>query len=58
MPEIKLAQLTGAEALEVKNYAAAMLGVCRKMNDIIGTQIFQILSLNARVIYFPLGIYD
>ena len=55
MPEIKLAQLTGAEALEVKNYAAAMLGVCRKMNDIIGTQIFQILSLNARVIYFPLG---
>ena len=55
MPEIKLAQLTGAEALEVKNYAAAMLGVCRKMNDIIGTQIFKILSLNARVIYFPLG---
>ena len=55
MPEMKLAQLTGAEALEVKNYAAAMLGVCRKMNDIIGTQIFKILSLNARVIYFPLG---
>ena len=55
MPEMKLAQLTGAETLEVKNYAAAMLGVCRKMNDIIGTQISQILSLNARVIYFPLG---
>ena len=55
MPEIKIPELTEAEALEVKEYAASRLGVCRKMNDVIGTQIFQILSLNARVIYYPLG---
>ena len=55
MPEIKIPELTQAEAREVKEYAASRLGVCRKMNDVIGTQIFQILSLNARVIYYPLG---
>ena len=55
MPEIKIPELTEAEALEVKEYAASRLGVCRKMNDVIGIQIFQILSLYARVIYYPLG---
>ncbi|MDD5972573.1 MAG: ImmA/IrrE family metallo-endopeptidase [Spirochaetales bacterium] len=52
---MKTLELTEAEALKVKDYAASKLGVCRKMNDIIGTQIFQILSLHARVIYYPLG---
>lgn len=55
MPEIKIPELTEAEAREVKEYAASRLGVCRKMNDVIGIQIFQILSLYARVIYYPLG---
>ncbi len=55
MIEMKTLELTEAEALKVKDYAASKLGVCRKMNDIIGTQIFQILSLHARVIYYPLG---
>ena len=55
MPEIKIPELTEAEAQEVKEYAASRLGVCRKMNDVIGIQIFQILSLHARVIYYPLG---
>lgn len=55
MPEIKIPELTEAEALEVKEYAASRLGVCKKMNDVIGIQIFQILSLYARVIYYPLG---
>ena len=51
MPEIKIPELTEAEAREVKEYAASRLGVCRKMNDVIGIQMFQILSLYARVIY-------
>ena len=55
MIEMKTLELTEAEALKVKDYAASKLGVFRKMNDIIGTQIFQILSLHARVIYYPLG---
>ena len=55
MIEMKTLELTESEALKVKDYAASKLGVCRKMNDIIGTQIFQILSLHARVIYYPLG---
>ena len=55
MIEMKTLELTEAEALKVKDYAASKLGVCRKMNDIIGTQIFQILSRHARVIYYPLG---
>lgn len=40
---------------EIKNYAKEKLGLCRKSNDIIGTQIFSILGLYARVIYYPLG---
>lgn len=47
--------LNELEIKEVKGFAAEKLGRCRKGNDIIGTQIFSILSLYARVIYYPLG---
>ncbi|MBQ7727124.1 MAG: ImmA/IrrE family metallo-endopeptidase [Clostridia bacterium] len=47
--------LTDIEVEEIRNLAREKLGVCRKTNDIIGIQIFSILSLNARVIYYPLG---
>ena len=47
--------LSGFEIEEVKKQAREKLGSCRKTNDIIGTQIFSILSLYARVIYYPLG---
>lgn len=40
---------------EVKNQARERLGMCCKTNDVIGTQIFSILGLFARVIYYPLG---
>lgn len=40
---------------EIKDFAKEKLGLCRKGNDIIGTQIFSILSLYARVIYYPFG---
>jgi Zn-dependent peptidase ImmA (M78 family) len=43
------------EINEVKKQAQEKLGVCRKINDIIGTQIFSILGRYARVIYYPLG---
>lgn len=39
----------------VKRQAREKLGACRKLNDIIGVQIFSILGLYARVIYYPLG---
>mgnify|MGYP002870062476 CR=1 FL=1 len=47
--------LSEVEVEEVKRYAKEKLGVCRKLNDIIGTQIFSILGLYARVIYYPFG---
>lgn len=43
------------EVNEIKNLAKEKLGLCRKSGDIIGTQIFSILGLYARVIYYPLG---
>ena len=43
------------EVNEIKNQAKEKLGLCRKSSDIIGTQIFSILGLYARVIYYPLG---
>ncbi|MBO4262086.1 MAG: ImmA/IrrE family metallo-endopeptidase [Clostridia bacterium] len=55
MTEKKKPELTEAEILKVKEKAAEMLGVCKKQNDIIGQQIFTILSRFARVIYYPLG---
>lgn len=48
-------ELNEKEIHEIKRYASGKLGECRKLNDIIGTQIFSILSLYARVIYYPLG---
>lgn len=48
-------ELNDFEITEVKKQAREKLGICRKTNDIIGTQIFSILSLYARVIYYPLG---
>lgn len=43
------------EVNEIKNLAKEKLGLCRKIGDIIGTQIFSILGIYARVIYYPLG---
>ena len=48
-------ELNELEVREIKNLAKEKLGLCSKMNDIIGTQIFSILSMYARVIYYPLG---
>lgn len=47
--------LNEAEVNEIRNLAKEKLGLCRKGNDIMGTQIFSILSLYARVICYPLG---
>lgn len=48
-------ELNNIEVNKIKEFAREKLGGCRKGNDIIGTQIFSILSLHARVIYYPLG---
>lgn len=40
----------------VKERADEKLSFCKKTGDIIGTQIFSILKLHARVVYYPLGI--
>ena len=50
-----LRELNNYEISEIKIQAKEKLGLYRKTNDIIGTQIFSILELNSRVIYFPLG---
>lgn len=47
--------LNDFEIEEVKKEAREKLGICRKTGDVIGTQIFSILSIYARVIYYPLG---
>lgn len=48
-------ELSEIDVNEIKEFAREKIGRCRKGNDIIGTQIFSILSLYARVIYYPLG---
>ena len=48
-------ELNSFEIEEVVKQAKEKLGICRKTNDIIGTKIFSILGLYARVIYYPLG---
>lgn len=48
-------ELNDLEIEEVKRQAREKLGMCRKTNDIIGIQIFPILKIYARVIYYPLG---
>lgn len=47
--------LTATEIEDLKKKALSKLGECRKTNDVIGQQIFSILSLFARVIYYPIG---
>jgi len=51
----KKIRLTEEEINEIKRQARAKLGECKKAQDIIGQQIFSILSLYARVFYYPLG---
>ena len=48
-------ELNEIDLNEIKDFAREKLGRCRKGNGIISTQIFSILSLYARVIYYPLG---
>ena len=48
-------ELSEFDVNRIKEFAREKLGCCRKGNDIIGTQIFSILGLYARVIYYPLG---
>ncbi|MBO4651693.1 MAG: ImmA/IrrE family metallo-endopeptidase [Lachnospiraceae bacterium] len=48
-------ELSELEINEVKERAREKLGTCRKINDIIGTQVFSILGQYARVIYYPFG---
>jgi Zn-dependent peptidase ImmA (M78 family) len=56
MSETKQAvQLSDEEIAEIQRQASAKLGECKKTQDVIGTQIFLILSLYARVLYYPLG---
>lgn len=51
----QIARLSGGEIADLQRQARAKLGECRKTQDVIGTQIFSILSLHARVFYYPLG---
>lgn len=56
MSETKqFARLSSGEIADVQRQARARLGECRKTQDVIGTQIFSILSLHARVFYYPLS---
>ena len=56
MSETKqIARLSSGEITDVQRQSRAKLGECRKTQDVIGTQIFSILSLHARVFYYPLG---
>lgn len=48
-------ELTELEVNRIREQAREKLGVCRKSNEIIGTQVFSILGLYARVLYYPLG---
>ena len=48
-------ELNELEIKEIKDHAREKLGICRKTNDVIGSQIFSILGLYARVIYYPFG---
>ncbi len=51
----QIVRLPSGEIELVQRLARAKLGECRKTQAIIGTQVFSILSLYARVIYYPLG---
>ena len=49
-------RLNPMEIKEIQSQAREKLGECQKVYDVIGVQIFSILSKYARVIYYPLGI--
>lgn len=51
----QFARLSSGEIADIQRQVHAKLGECRKTQDVIGTQIFSILSLYARVFYYPLG---
>ncbi|MDO5115188.1 MAG: ImmA/IrrE family metallo-endopeptidase [Synergistaceae bacterium] len=53
--ENALPELTACEIEEIKTKARSKLGECKKTYDVIGVQLFHILSMYARVIYYPLG---
>ena len=56
MSETKqIVRLSSDEITDIQRQALAKLAECRKTQDVIGTQIFSILSLHARVFYYPLG---
>ena len=55
MPDIHVPELTESEIAEIREQSVAKLGICKKQNDIIGQQIFSILGLYARALYYPLG---
>lgn len=56
MSETKqIVRLSGSEIADIQRQALAKLAECRKTHDVIGTQIFSILGLHARVFYYPLG---
>jgi len=48
-------QLSPSEIAEVQRMAQSKLVEYRKTQDIIGNQVFSILSLSARVFYYPFG---
>ena len=48
-------ELNDFEINEIKERAREKLGICRKSNEIIGTQVFSVLGRYARAIYYPLG---
>lgn len=55
MTETATKELKDADISDINEKVYAKLGICGKINDIIGTQIFGILKLYARVIFYPLG---
>ncbi|HBQ63974.1 MAG TPA: hypothetical protein DD727_03440, partial [Clostridiales bacterium] len=48
-------RLSSGEIADIQRQTRAKLGECRKTQDVIGSQVFSILSLYARVLYYPLG---
>lgn len=48
-------QLSEADIAQVRQQARQKLVEFSKLNDIIGVQIFAILGIEARVLYYPLG---
>jgi Zn-dependent peptidase ImmA (M78 family) len=49
-------RLSDEEVNEIKRFARSKLGECKKSGEIIGQQVFSILGLYARVLFYPLGI--